>query len=72
MVSPFLLDGYNVFTLFFNSFDTEKKEREKITKKHHLSDGKRVNRCKRYIHNLKNVNGFGFFQGYIIVYGEYL
>lgn len=48
MVSPFLLDGYNVFTLFFNSFDTEKKEREKITKKHHLSDGKRVNRCKRY------------------------
>ena len=32
MVSPFLLDGYKMISLFFYSFNTEKKEREKRTK----------------------------------------
>ena len=32
MVSPFFLDGYKMISLFFYSFNTEKKEREKRTK----------------------------------------
>ena len=40
MISPFVLDGYKTFGLFLNSFNTEKKEREKRTAKHHLNNEK--------------------------------